>query len=113
MPGHERNYQSFLASLEDWLYARLADRQAGPGACVAVLVNCTAGMHRSVAVAERLARDVEGCGRWAGVLVMVEHLDTDVDRGVRRARRARAGDHDQRTYDGWLGRNRLGRSARR
>lgn len=44
-------------------------------------------MHRSVAMAERLARDVRRW-RWDGVCVVVEHLDTDVERGVRRARRA-------------------------
>lgn len=50
-------------------------------------------MHRSVAVAERMAVDVErNYGRY-GVQVVVEHLDTDVVRGLRRERRARAGAH--------------------
>ena len=57
---------------------------------MAVTVNCRAGMHRSVAVAERFARDVES-RRWQGVHVVVEHLDTDIERAVRRERRARAG----------------------
>lgn len=50
-------------------------------------------MHRSVAVAERMARDVEGNYGREGVRVVVEHLDTDVERGVRREWRARAGRH--------------------
>ena len=48
-------------------------------------------MHRSVAMAERLARDVQSLWREDGVVVEVEHLDTDTDRGVRRAQRARVG----------------------
>lgn len=39
---------------------------------VAVLVKCTAGMHRSVAMAERLADEVSG---WGGVKVRVQHAD--------------------------------------
>ena len=53
---------------------------------MAVLVDCRAGMHRSVAVAERLARHLER-GSWEGVRGWVEHLDTDVERGCRRERR--------------------------
>ena len=88
IPGHEANYQNSLRELED----RLGDRLAGPPcACVAVLVNCRAGMHRSVAMAERLAGDIEDAWRDDGVIVVVEHLDTDVERGIRRAQRARAG----------------------
>lgn len=62
--------------------------------CVAVLVNCRAGMHRSVAVAERMAFDVERNYGGDGVVAVVEHLDTDVERGIRRAQRARAGMHE-------------------
>lgn len=39
---------------------------------VAVGVKCTAGMHRSVAMAERLAEEVSA---WRGVKVRVQHLD--------------------------------------
>lgn len=39
---------------------------------VMVLVKCMQGMHRSVAMAERLADEVR---RWRGVLVRCEHLD--------------------------------------
>ncbi len=65
---------------------RLQRIRAPPGACVAVLVNCRAGMHRSVAVAERLGDDVER-SRVEGLRVAVGHLDTDVVRGRRRERR--------------------------
>lgn len=71
--------------------------------CVAVLVNCVAGMHRSGAMAERLAWDVEGWGLDEVFVSDVQHLDTDVVRGMRRVQRARVrthgrererGDHD-------------------
>lgn len=39
---------------------------------MAVLVKCTIGMHRSVAMAEKLAEEV---ARWKGVKVFCEHLD--------------------------------------
>ena len=39
---------------------------------VAVLVKCMAGMHRSVAMAERLADEVS---RWRNVKVRVQHAD--------------------------------------
>lgn len=96
LPGHESYYQSMLAELRDRLLEVLSDpefrRSSGRhgGGCVAVLLNCRAGMHRSVAVAERLAGDVESW-RWRGVRVGVEHLDTDIERGIKRETRARAG----------------------
>lgn len=74
--------------------------------CVAVLVNCRAGMHRSVAVAERLAGDVEGWGLDEVVVPEVQHLDTDVELGVRRAQRIRVETHVREGvrgyYDGYL-----------
>lgn len=96
LPGHESYYRSMLAALRDQLREVLSDpefyRSSGRhgGRCVAVVLNCRAGMHRSVAVAERLARDVESW-QWQGVRVGVEHLDTDIERGIKRERRARAG----------------------
>lgn len=42
------------------------------GACVAVLINCRAGMHRSVAMAEKLAMEVR---RWDGFKAECMHLD--------------------------------------
>lgn len=71
----------------------VSDPRPRRSVCAAVLVNRAAGMHRSVAMVERLADDVERLEWWRdGVCVVVEHLDTDVERGVRRAQRARAGD---------------------
>ena len=60
-------------------------------------MNCTAGRHRSVAVAERLARDLRG-RRWERVRVEVEHTDTDVEREVRRARIGRQAASHPRSY---------------
>ena len=42
------------------------------GDCVAVLINCTAGMHRSVSMAERLK---EAVSRWDGFKAECLHLD--------------------------------------
>ena len=50
-------------------------------------MNCTAGRHRSVAVAERLARDLER-RRWGEVSVRVEHME------LRRARVGSSGGRD-------------------
>lgn len=94
VPGHEAHYLNVMRTLENVLrdvYANPASRSGSD--CLAVLVNCRAGMHRSVAVAERMARDVERNYGGEGVVVVVEHLDTDVQRGVRRVQRARAGMH--------------------
>lgn len=96
LPGHESYYRSMLAALRDQLLEVLSDPEFRRSSerhgsrCVAVMLNCRAGMHRSVAVAERLARDVESW-RWRGLRVGVEHLDTDIERGIKRERRARAG----------------------
>lgn len=93
LPGHEDLYHNCLRSLEDELDIRLSDPRERPGGCVAVVVNCRSGMHRSVAMVERLARDVEEGWLRDWVEVVVEHLDTDTDRAVRRAQRVRAGMH--------------------
>ena len=66
---------------------------------MAVLVNCRAGMHRSVAVAERMARDAQEDFREDGVVVEVEHLDTDVECGIRRVQRAMVGTHSRSVYE--------------
>lgn len=70
IPGHESIYRDMRDELEDRLLETLSDavhwRRGREGErererrCVAVLVNCRGGMHRSVAVAERLA------GMWRG-----------------------------------------------
>lgn len=57
---------------------RLADYQIG------------LGTHRSVAMAERLADEIE---QWDRIVVQREHLDTDVERGLRRYPRTEAGKH--------------------
>lgn len=44
------------------------------GGCVAALINCTAGMHRSVAMAETLAKVV---GSWDGFKTGCLHLDLE------------------------------------
>ncbi len=93
LPGHETLYQNCLRSLEDKLNSLLSDPRARFGGCVAVVVNCRSGMHRSVAMVERLAGDVEEYWPPDLVEVVVEHLDTDVNRGERRAQRVRAGMH--------------------
>ena len=55
-----------------------------------MVVSCKKGMHRSVAMVERTAGNVE---RWDGVDVQVEHLKADVEHGMKRVERARAGSH--------------------
>ena len=97
MPGHEQGYQNSLQELNDEMERVLTDPGRPSGVCVGVLVNCMAGMHRSVATAERLAVDMQE-RRQDGVVVVVEHLDTDVARGMRRPQRARAGAHCRRRH---------------
>ncbi|KAL9065779.1 MAG: hypothetical protein Q9161_008004 [Pseudevernia consocians] len=99
MPGHETSYRNLFLTLEDRLESLLSEPRLRPGGCVAVLVNCTAGMHRSVAVAERMARDAQEEFREDGVVVEVEHLDTDVECGIRRVQRAMVGTHSRSVYE--------------
>ena len=99
MPGHETIYLDTYIALEDQLGMLLSNPQLRPGGCVAFLISCRVGMHRSVAMAERLARDVQDLWRGDGVVVEVEHLDTDTDRGIRRAQRAGVGTQN-RSVDG-------------
>ena len=101
MPGHETTYRTAYRDLEDLLGMLLTNRnpQIRPGGCVAFLISCRVGMHRSVAMAERLARDMQDLWRENGVRVEVEHLDTDIDRGIRRQQRARVGTYN-RSVDG-------------
>ena len=91
MPGHETIYRNAYLALEDQLEMLLSNPRHRPGGCVAFLINCRVGMHRSVAMAQRLARDVQDYWREDGVLVEVEHLDTDIYRAIRRPQRARVG----------------------
>ena len=48
------------------------------------------GKHRNVAMAERLADEIE---QWDRIVVQREHLDTDVESGLRRRPRIEAGTH--------------------
>ena len=82
-------YHSSMQMLEDELGTLLVDPRLRPGVCVVVFVNCRAGMHSSVATSERMARDTERNWRENGVIVVVEHMDTDVERGIRRANQTR------------------------
>ena len=100
MPGHETIYLDVYLALEDQLGMLLSNPLLRPGGCVAFLISCRVGMHRSVAMAERLARDVQDLWRDDGVVVEVEHLDTDTDRGVRRPQRARVGTQNRGVYGG-------------
>lgn len=69
-PANEEAYQQIVALLRSRLL-----RVPAHVAHVAVLTSCIAGMHRSVAMAERLAREV---GRWHGVSVeRCRHLDLE------------------------------------
>lgn len=57
---------------ESWDRLVHRTRTMVPGGCVAFLINCTAGRHRSVAMAERLARKV---GNTDGFKAECLHLD--------------------------------------
>lgn len=62
-------FEDALNMIEDDLNGGRASRRS-----VTVLVSCTAGMHRSVAMAERLAREV---GSWRHVTAKARHLDLE------------------------------------
>ena len=96
---HELMYRNTFLGVIEQLEMLLSNPRLRPGRCVAILINCTAGMHRSVAVAERMARDVHNDLREHGARVEVEHLDTDIDRGIHRPQRARVGTQN-RSVDG-------------
>lgn len=69
-PANENAYREALGLLESQL-----DLVPAHVTHVAVLTSCRAGMHRSVAMAERLAKEVS---RWHGVRVEnCKHLDLE------------------------------------
>ncbi|MCJ1424117.1 hypothetical protein MMC29_002004 [Sticta canariensis] len=69
-PDNEDAYQENVALLQSSLH-----RVPQSVTHVAVLTSCRAGMHRSVAMAERLAQEV---GRWHGVRVKTcKHYDLE------------------------------------
>ena len=63
------------------------------GGCAAVVVNCMSGAHRSVAMAERLADEIE---QWDRIVVHREHLDTDVQTRQTREIRLEVATHNDR-----------------
>ena len=63
------------------------------GGCAAVVVNCMSGAHRSVAMAEKLADEIE---KWDRIVVHREHLDTDVLTRKTREIRLEVGTHGDR-----------------
>lgn len=68
IPANEEEFQSALSKLKKRVkLKRLQD-------CVAVEINCNAGRHRSVAMAERLAEAVR---RWHGFKAECLHLDLE------------------------------------
>lgn len=71
--SHSRNEDAYEEAL-DQLYnsVKCWTPKSDLGEEMAVLVKCTMGMHRSVAMAEKLAEEV---ARWKGVKVFCEHLD--------------------------------------
>ena len=82
---NEDEYQSALR----WLGQKL--RGWPRGGCVAVLINCWMGRHRSVAMAERLAKELNS---WAGFRAECAHLDLgkDIESQARSAARVGAVD---------------------
>lgn len=66
VPANEEEFHRALGELEQRM------KREPQGGCVAVLINCTAGMHRSVAMAERLA---EAVWSWGGFGAECLHLD--------------------------------------
>ena len=82
---NEDEYQSALK----WLGQKL--RGWPQGGCVAVLINCWMGRHRSVAMAERLAKELNS---WAGFKAECAHLDLgkDMEKQARSAARVGAVD---------------------
>ena len=76
--SNDKNEEEFIRNWEK-LKQRMKERGGG---CVAALINCTAGRHRSVAMAERLATAVRS---WDGCRAECVHLD------IRKGRKVQAG----------------------
>ena len=79
---NEDEFQSVLK----WLGQKL--RGWPRGGCVAVLINCWMGRHRSVAMAERVAKELNS---WAGFRAECAHLDLGKDMEGQARSAARAG----------------------
>ena len=78
-PNNETRYQKALDQIQHYL-----DKHDDHIGCVAVMVSCYYGVHRSVAMAERLATDIE---RWTGLSVHCRHLD--LGKGIEWQKRAK------------------------
>lgn len=89
----QANEEKYHWALEKLSQARGLEPRGG---CVAALINCTAGMHRSVAMAERLAIRVRS---WDGFKAECLHLD--LEKGIeiqkREAAKVRATDVSENT----------------
>ena len=70
IPANEAAYRDALATLRKEIEREMEKKLKGR--CIAFLINCTLGRHRSVAMAERLAETV---GRWGGYRSECLHLD--------------------------------------
>ena len=77
--ANERRFQEALDQIQRYL-----DKHDDHVGCVAIMVSCYLGVHRSVAMAERLATVVE---KWTGLSVHCRHLD--LGKGIERQQRAK------------------------
>ena len=75
--ANERRFQEALDQVQHFL-----DKHDDHIGCVAIMVSCYWGVHRSVAMAERLATVVE---KWTGLSVHCRHLD--LGKGIERIER--------------------------
>ncbi len=81
VPANEEEFQSALSKLRERVKLKR------PQDCVAVEINCNAGRHRSVAMAERLAGAVR---RWDGFKAECLHLDLEKGLRIQKEKAARA-----------------------
>ena len=77
--ANERRFQEALDQVQHFL-----DKHDDHIGCVAIMVSCYLGVHRSVAMAERLATVVE---KWTGLSVHCRHLD--LGKEIERQQRAK------------------------
>ena len=77
--ANETRFQEALDQVQRYL-----DKHDDHIGCVAIMVSCYWGVHRSVAMAERLATVVE---KWTGLSVHCRHLD--LGKGIERQQRAK------------------------
>jgi len=80
-PKNEAVFRSEMASIDEEL-----DRNTPSDRCLTVLVSCQLGMHRSVAMAERIAKELRG----RRFKTTIKHVDLEESMRVRRDRREAA-----------------------